>query len=244
MNIADRYRDGGRKFASWRDTHLRVSGAVVAALQYSFATDWAFIGKGLLTEGAGSSSPRVHGIRCDAHLTTSGPTDQWCNIEFLFLKAIGTAQKRIYIQTPYFLPTESLLRALQTAALSRVDVRVMIPRHSDSTMLTSASNSYISECLAAGIKIYFYDAGMLHSKMVLVDDDFCSVGSTNFDFRSFEHNFESNLFIYTPEFNEKMRHIFHADMEKCRQIRQPGWRRRPLHRKIIESIVRLLSPIL
>lgn len=244
MNIADRYRDGGRKFASWRDTHLRVSGAVVAALQYSFATDWAFIGKGLLTESAGSSSKRVSGIRCDAHLMTSGPTDQWCNIELLFLKAIGNAKKRIYIQTPYFLPTESLLRALQTAALSRVDVRVMIPRHSDSIMLTAASNSYISESLAAGVKIYMYDAGMLHSKMVLVDDDFCSIGSTNFDFRSFEHNFESNLFIYTPEFNEKMRHLFHADMEKCHQVRLPEWRKRPLPRKALESIVRLLSPIL
>lgn len=244
MNIADRYRDGGRKFAFWRDTHLRLTGPAVAAIQYSFATDWLFTGGTLLTETAGSTSPAVKGLRCDAQLVTSGPVNRWGNIELLFLRAIGSAKKRIYIQTPYFLPTESLLRALESAALARVDVRVMIPYRSDSAMLTHASRSYISESLAAGIKVYMYEAGMLHSKMVLVDDDFCSVGSTNFDFRSFEHNFESNLLVYGPEFCSKMSHIFQRDTAKCRRIKAAEWKRRPLGHKIIESIVRLLSPIL
>lgn len=244
MNIADRYRTGGKSFNSWRDTHLRLTGPAVAAIQYSFATDWAFIGGGLLTEGAGSTTPRVNGTRCDAQLVTSGPVNRWSNMEMLFLRAIGSARKRIYIQTPYFLPTESLLRALQTAALAKVDVRVMMPLKSDSVMLTNASRSYVSESLSAGIKIYFYTAGMLHSKMVLVDDEFCTIGSANFDFRSFEHNFESNLIVYGQEFCDKMSRIFHADIEKCHRVKLSEWRHRPFSQKVIQSIVRLLSPIL
>lgn len=244
MNIADRYIDGGKGFETWRDTHLRLTGPAVAAIQYSFATDWLFTGGSLLTEPAGAYSPAVKGMNCDVQLVTSGPVDRWCNIELLFLRAIGNAKKRIYIQTPYFLPTDSLLRALQTAAMSRVDVRIMMPKRSDSALLTHASRSYISESLAAGIKIYFYESGMLHSKTVLIDDDFCSVGSTNFDFRSFEHNFESNLLMYSKEFNEKMSSIFHHDITHCSRVRTPRWRRRPWGQRALESLVRLLSPIL
>ncbi|MCM1337928.1 MAG: cardiolipin synthase [Candidatus Amulumruptor caecigallinarius] len=244
MNIADRYRDGGKAFDSWRDTHLRLTGPAVASIQQSFSTDWMFTGGPLLTEPAGATTPRVSGVRCDAQLITSGPVDRWCNIELLFLRAIGNAKRRIYIQTPYFLPTDALLRALQAAAMARVDVRIMMPRRSDSVILTFASQSYVAESLAAGIKIYFYDAGMLHAKMLLVDDDFCSIGSTNFDFRSFEHNFESNLMVYSPEFNEKMARIFDADTSRSSRIRPSAWRRRPLTHRALQSIVRLLSPIL
>lgn len=130
---------------------------------------------------------------------TGGPTAQWPNLAFLFQQAIAGAKKRVYIQTPYFLPTEALLRGLQTAALSGVDVRVMIPVASDSKLLSQASSSYITESLQSGIKVYFYLSGMLHAKMVIVDDEFTSIGSTNFDFRSFEHNFEANIQIYSRQ---------------------------------------------
>lgn len=242
MNIADRYIDGGKKFARWRDTHLRVTGPAVAALQYSFAVDWNFMGHPLLEEEAGNVEP-LHGGAA-IQMITSGPTSRWSNVAFMMLKAIANAKKRVYLQTPYFLPTESLLRALQAAALSRVDVRVMIPFHSDSMILTNASRSYIQECLRAGIKIYLYDGGMLHSKMMIVDDDFSTVGSTNFDFRSFEHNFEGNFFIYSREINARLRADFLDDQRLCRRVRASEWRRRPLPQKIRESIVRLLAPIL
>ena len=126
----------------------------------------------------------------------------------LFLKAITNAKKNVYIQTPYFLPTESLVKALQTAALAKVDVRLMIPERSDSTVLRFASFSYITEMLRAGVKVYFYQPGILHSKTIIIDDELCSVGSTNFDFRSFEHNFEANAFIYDREVNSEMKRIF------------------------------------
>jgi cardiolipin synthase len=174
----------------------------------------------------------------------AGPTSQWSNIEFMFHKAISSAHKRIYLQTPYFLPTEALLTALQTAALAKVDVRVMIPRRSDSNMLRYASFSYIDECLQSGIKVYLYEDGMLHAKSLIIDDEVATVGSTNFDFRSFEHNFEANLFVYSKEFNQRMVDIFLSDMRHSTRIIAANWAKRKRAQKIYESVLRLLAPIL
>lgn len=244
MNIADRYIKG-TNYGNWRDTHLRIEGPAVNALQYAFAVDWSFMGQPLLDEQmpaprATSASLSTPGLQ----LLTSGPTSHWSNIAMVFHKAIANAHKRVYIQTPYFLPTESLLRSLQAVALAKVDVRLMIPARSDSAILTNASFSYVQECLRAGIKVYLYKAGMLHAKMVLVDDEFVSVGSSNFDFRSFEHNFECNLFIYSSEVNTRMADIFLADIEDSYRLSSATWRRRSAWQKSKESIVRLLSPIL
>lgn len=242
INIADRYIDGGRKFASWRDTHVRVEGAIVSALQFSFAIDWHFMGQELIDEDMSGQHEMPGNVT--AQLLTSGPTSQWSNISLMFHKAICNAKRRIYIQTPYFLPTDALLKGLVTAALAGVDVRILMPRHSDSRMIDNASASYITECLRAGIKIYFYEAGMLHSKLIIVDDDFVTIGSTNFDFRSFEHNFEGNLFFYSREFNEQMVNIYRNDLRNSTRILPEQWKRRPLYRRAVESMVRLLSPIL
>lgn len=250
MNIADRYVIGGRRGQpAWRDTHLRVTGPAVAALRYSFAVDWNFMGQPLDLDAPGCDTqaafaPREAALPASLQLVTSGPTDRWSNVELILLKAIGDARKRVWIQTPYFLPPEGMLRALQSAALARVDVRVMMPARSDSRILTFASRSYISECLRAGVKFYFYEPTMLHAKTVIVDDDFSSVGSANIDFRSFEHNFESMMMIYSPDVNSTLRAIFSSDMRSCRRIRLPLWRRRPLGEKIAESVMRLLSPVL
>ena len=159
-------------------------------------------------------------------------------------KAIANARRRVYIQTPYFLPTEALLKALQSAALAHVDVRIMVPEHSDSMMLTHASNSYISECLRAGIKIYQYKAGMLHSKTMIVDDEFVTIGSTNFDFRSFDYNFEANLFFYSAELNRQMLEVFRNDLSRSDRVLSDQWHKRPLPKRIAESVLRLLSPVL
>lgn len=243
MNVADRYVDGGKSFPLWRDTHLRIEGPAVGGLQYSFAVDWNFMGKPLIEDPADTAMTEPNGA-ADMQLLTSGPTSQWSNISFLFIKAIGNAKKRVFIQTPYFLPTEGILRSLQTAALAGVDVRIMMPLHSDSQMLDAASHSYILECLQAGIKIYFFTAGMLHSKTLLVDYEFASVGSTNLDFRSFEHNFESNIQVYSKEFNEELSALFMADIASSVRVSQSEWKKRPFVKKAGESIIRLLSPIL
>lgn len=244
MNIADRYIDGGKNFPMWRDLHLRVTGPGVAALQQSFAVDWNFMGQPLIEEEPGNACEGATEQEAAIQLLTGGPVNQWMNLTLMFHKAISTASKLVYLQTPYFLPTEGLLHALQVASLSKVDVRIMLPRRSDSDMLRWASFSYIQECLRAGIKVYLYDKGMLHSKAVIIDDEFATVGSTNFDFRSFEHNFEANLLVYSKEFNARMRAQFIEDQRDCIRVNAATWRKRPYLEKGLESVMRLFAPIL
>lgn len=242
MNVADRYLTGGKLFTTWRDLHLRIKGPAVGALQQSFAVDWNFMGQPLLEEKAGGEACSDQPV--GMQLVTGGPTAQWLNMTLLFQQAIASATKCVYIQTPYFLPSEGLLQALQGAALSKVDVRIMLPMKSDSDMLRWASNSYIHQCLCAGIKIYFFEKGMLHSKAIIVDDDFATIGSTNFDFRSFEHNFEANMLIYSREFNARMKEQFWRDQRDCHRVTSAEWRHRPRGEKALESVMRLFSPIL
>ena len=243
MNIADRYVTGG-KMGHWRDTHLRVKGDVVAAMQVSFAIDWNFMKRELIEESVPVVDPASISNPVGVQLVTGGPTSQWGNMAFVFQKAIENARKSIYIQTPYFLPSDSLLKALQVAALSKVDVRLMIPRKPDSFLLRYASYSYVKQCLDAGIKIYFYEPGMLHAKVVVIDDEFVTTGSTNFDFRSFEHNFEGNLLLYSKDFNQRMTRIMHDDMMRSTRISLRAWRRRSMWQKALESLTRLFGPLL
>lgn len=244
MNIANRYVVGDKKWSAWRDTHLRISGEAVAALQYSFAIDWNFTTRKLLTNPTMHYDTPPASNEYRIQMMSSGPTDRWKNISFVFFKAITLAKRQVYIQTPYFLPSESLLKALQSAALSGVDVRLMIPDRPDSLMLRLATGSYIKECLLSGIKIYLYEPTVMHAKVVIIDDDFVTTGSTNFDFRSFEHNFEFNALIYSKELNSKMKEIFDADLQQCTRVSMGKWKQRPLMQKALESIVRLISPIL
>ena len=245
MNVAERYVTGGG-FGKWRDSVARISGPCVAALQYHFAVDWKFMGHDLLCDPVGGEMRGIGGDVSNVTLQVlaSGPNDRWGNMLLLFYKAISTARRRVWLQTPYFLPSEALMKALESAALAGVDVRVMMPRRSDSRILTYASHSYVEECLVAGIKVYFYDAGMLHAKVLIVDDDFSTLGSTNFDFRSLEHNFEENLLMYSPETNAILARSFEDDAKESTRLKISDWNRRERKRKIQESVYRLLSPIL
>ncbi len=241
MNIADRYLK-----PTWRDTHLRFVGPAVTSLQYGFTIDWCFMGKPMIEESPQPDAwPKTNTQPTDAiQIVTGGPTGHWSHMSMAFTRAIGMATERVYIQTPYFLPNDSLLRVLQACALSRVDVRLMVPRRSDSRILTLASHSYIHECLQAGIKVYMYEGGMMHSKTLIIDREVATVGSTNFDFRSFEHNFEANAFVFSHDFNSRLAKTFTDDMAKSTRITAADWKRRPITQKIGESIMRLLSPIL
>lgn len=243
MNIADRYVRGMDDGSAWRDTHFRLRGDIVESLIYSFAVDWYFLKK----PGEHLQLDRYeHGLHndCAMQLVTSGPVDPWHNLSLCFLKAISSAKKSIFIQTPYFLPTDPLLNALEAAALAKVDVRVMMPAKSDSRLLQLASYSYVTRCLKAGIKVYLYTPGMLHAKAMTVDDSFATAGSTNFDFRSFENNFECNLLIYDHKVNSRLREIFFNDLKECRKLKYSEWKSRPLPQRMLESFVKLFAPIL
>ena len=244
MNIADRYAYGSEKDKTvWRDTHFRIKGQIIESLIYSFAIDWNFRKKEQYipeVEDINVSDNFNTGIQ----LTTGGPVSTWHNLSLMFLKAISSAKRIIWIQTPYFLPTDALLNALQAAALADIDVRIMMPEHTDSVLLHYASFSYITQCLESGIKVFLYKKGMLHAKAMIIDDNIVTAGSTNFDFRSFENNFECNLFIYDPVVNRKMREIFYKDMESCVKLKREEWKKRPITHRFMESLLRLVSPIL
>lgn len=244
MNIADRYIDGING-GVWRDTHIRIKGASVLGLLHSFHTDWAFMDLPHFDDGEDIAIfQNGKNTGAGVQILSSGPIGQWHNIALMFNKAIANAKKCIYIETPYFLPTEALLRALQSAALAKIDVRILIPRRPDSAMLKLASGSYIADCLRAGIKVYFYEAGMLHAKSIVIDDEFSTTGSTNFDFRSMEYNFECNAFIYSKEINNRMKEIFFDDIRQSTCVTISSWRKRPFVQKLKESCVRLMSPVL
>ena len=242
MNIADRYIEGN-KLGLWRDTHFRVTGPGVYGLQASFLLDWYVIsndlvnGKEYYPELQVSSDMKMQ-------IATSGPTSQWRTLMQAYIFCISNAKKYIYIQTPYFLPTDALNQALQMAALGGIDVRLMIPKRSDTRSAQMATFSYIDKMLKSGVKVYLYRKGFLHSKILLVDDALTSFGSSNFDFRSFEHNFEINAFAYQEDFSLKMKELFMQDINSCEEITYPEWRKRPLTRRLSESFMRLFAPLL
>ncbi|MDE5871671.1 MAG: cardiolipin synthase, partial [Muribaculaceae bacterium] len=242
-NIADRYVEVSPDGRIWRDTHLRIEGPVIESMMYSFAIDWNFLRPDTDVQPITVMKYDEPGD-VDMQLVTSGPIDKWNNLVLCFQQAIASARKRIYIQTPYFLPTDALLKALQGAALSGIDVRIMIPEKTDSVLLGYGSRSYIDDCLKAGVKIYLFTPGMLHAKTMMIDDDFVTTGSVNFDFRSFENNFEANLLIYSASVNRRMRDIFFRDLSSCRKLTLSSWRSRSRSSRIIESLVRLFAPIL
>ena len=153
-------------------------------------------------------------------------------------------RQEVYLYTNPLLPTEGLNQALQTAALGGVDVRLMLPKRSDTRSANMASHSFIDEMVKAGVKVYLYKPGFLHSKLVVSDDALTSIGSANMDFRSFEHNFEINAFVYQKEFALQMKRIFTHDMHHCERLIPSRWLKRPLKQRMAESFMRLFSPLL
>ena len=242
MNLAERYMRGF-SWGIWRDTHLLLEGKAVHGLQTAFLLDWYFVDRTLITSAR--YFPKVDACGTSlAQIVTAEPIGPWKEIMQGLVMAITGARKYFYIQTPYFLPTEAVLVAMQTAALAGVDVRLMLPYRADNRLTHLGSCSYLAEALRAGVKVYFYKKGFLHSKLMVSDDELSTVGSTNVDFRSFEHNFEVNAFIYDTETALQMREIFLQDQRECVQVFSKNWEKRPWHRKAAESIVRLLAPLL
>ena len=242
MNIALRYLKGV-PWGVWRDTHICLKGKAVYGIQTAFLTDWFAVDRTLLTSA--QYFPKMDSVGTSvAQIVTSDPVGEWHDIMLGLVKAISCAQRYIYVETPYFLPTEQVMAAFQTAALSGVDVRLMIPKKADAFITHKGTMSYLDELMKSGVKVYFYRAGFLHSKLWVADDEWASVGSTNLDFRSFEHNFEANAFFYDEKTVCTLKEIFLEDMKKCMTLSQKIWDKRSFKNKIVESVVRLLAPLL
>ena len=242
MNIAMRYLKGV-SWGEWRDTHIRIEGCAVYGLQVSFLTDWYAADHSLITSSQYYPEIPVCG-ESSVQIVTSNPIGGGASIMQGLLVAITNSRKYFYIQTPYLLPTEPILLALKTAALGGVDVRIMIPERADSRITHLATLSYLDELMECGVRIYRYKKGFLHSKLMVSDDTVSTVGSTNMDFRSFEHNFEVNAFMYDSGTALRMKEIFLADQKDAELLQLKEWRLRPWYQKVKESVIRLFAPLL
>lgn len=249
FNIGDQYLGRMRKFGYWRDTHIRVVGNVVAALQTRFLMDWNATVKNVPNAGPiryqDNYYPLVHGKgKTSIQIVSSGPDNDRQAIRRGYFKMINNARKYVYIQTPYLIPDDSIMDALEVAKQSGVDVRVMIPCMPDHPFVYRATEYYAKQLTEQGVKIYRYDKGFLHSKTVVVDDQISSVGSANLDFRSFKLNFEANAFLYGNSFAKKMKQIFEKDEQDCTLLDNEFFAKQSWWRKFKQYFSRLLSPIL
>lgn len=244
FNIGDEYLGKDPKFGYWRDTHIRIRGTAVHNLQTRFLLDW---------NQAAKQSVRFKDYfgdipnRCGevgVQIVSSGPDTEMEHIKNGYIKMISEAKRYIYIQTPYFIPDESVLEAIKIAASSGVDVRIMVPSIPDHPFVLWASQSYFGELLGVGVKIYRYLNGFLHAKTIVIDDKVATVGTANMDVRSFRLNFEVNAFLYDEKLALELAEAFRQDIRQSKEWTRAIYHTRPLIVRIKESLCRLLSPIL
>lgn len=243
LNFADRYRDGIPSIGIWRDTHLMVVGEAATSLQIVFLIDWYFVRQEVLLDKKYRPNFKVE-EHCLLQIVSSGADSDWASILQAYFSAITSAKQSIYLSSPYFMPNESILMALKTAAMSGIDVKILIPQKSDSIMTFYGTLSYIEELLEAGVKIYLYKKGFNHSKIMMVDDVISTVGTANMDIRSFEQNFEVNALIYDEAITMKLKERFITDLAQSDLIDLETWQKRSKFQKVKESLARVFTPLL
>ena len=238
LNFADRYKYGVKNIGIWRDTHLRIEGEGASLLQIVFLTDWYFVSQEVLLQKTRYITGYKVKERCLLQIAASGADSDWASIQQAYFAAISTAKDYVYISTP------SMLMALETAAMSGVDVRIMIPNKSDSFFSYWCTMSYVQELLEAGIKVYQYKKGFNHSKIMMIDDAISTVGTANMDTRSFEQNFEVNAILYNEKLTRELVEYFNNDLNDSVQLEYFEWLNRSRWEKILESFTRLFYPLL
>ena len=246
INIRNDHVGLDKKLKPWRDTHIRVEGAGVYALQNIFLDDWRYCKNDntplrLYLENGYFPSPSIKG-NATTQLVTSGPDSAVPQILEAYVKMITNAKKRVYIQTPYFIPDDVFISALRIAVKSGIDVRIMVPKIPDKKTVYLATLSYLKEVAELGIKIYLYN-GFLHSKTLLVDDNKLSIGTCNTDNRSFRLNFEDTVIIYSKELNKQHRDIFEDDIKHSQQVDLNYFKKKRWLTKILQAIMHLFSAI-
>ena len=245
INIGQEHLDGGKFFASWRDTHLRMEGEATRVLQGIFVTSWYNTTAERLNED--DYFPAPTGYEQDylpIQLTTSGPDSQWAAIRQLYFLMITSAEKHLYIQSPFFIPDDSIAEALKAAALAGIDVRLMCtPRGKVYQLPYWAANTYFAEMAEAGVRIYLYQQGYFHPKTVNVDSVVCSVGTANMDIRSFSINYEVNAVIYDEATAQKLEKDFLNDIKACTEFSFHEYEKRNVLLRLRDSVARMFSPL-
>lgn len=245
LNIGDEYLGRNKYFGNWRDTHLFMRGEAVRSLQLIFIQDWYYMtGRALLTPNYLSPEYIDNESLGGVQLMASGPDNQWEVIKNVFFSMMISAKKSIWIASPYFIPDDDIISALKVAALSGIDVRLLVPNRPDNRIVFYASRSYFPELLDADVKIYEYEEGFLHSKIVIVDEELASIGTSNMDMRSFHLNFEVNAFLYRTKSTETLVSDYKTDLNYAKEIDYKEFKKRSIFKRLFESTCRLLSPLL
>jgi len=243
LNIGDEYLSRDSKLGFWRDTHLKLEGEVVSTLQAIFINDWYYVTRKEISGECYFPKTNIS-QNIPIQILASGPDSKWKSILQSFFSSITLATHNIYIVTPYFIPDESLIMALKTAALSGLDVRIIVPGIPETRLTYLAMNSYFDELLEAGVRIFKYMKGTLHAKILIIDDRYASVGSANMDLRSFFLDFEISAFIYDSIIANHLKENFDMDLKDCREVIIEEFENRSMIERFKESIARLFSPLL
>ena len=245
LNIGDEYLGKHPSFGFWRDTHLEVRGEAVKSLQAIFLQDWYYMtGEFISDHDYFLAEPVIKPGNGAVQMISSSPDDEWEVIKHLFFSMIVSAKRSIWIASPYIIPDEDILSALKVAALSGIDVKLLFPNRPDKRIVFYASHSYFPELLQAGVQIYEYQLGFMHSKVIIVDHELASIGTANMDMRSFHLNFEVNAFLYKTESTVQLVRDFIEDLANAKKIEWETFKKRPIIRRVVESTSRLLSPLL
>jgi len=244
MNIGDEYIDGGTKFDYWRDTHIRLEGESVHMLQSIFLADWYNSG-GEKIESL-DYFPEINETyeNLPMQIVVSGPDSEWYSLEKLFLNIIMNANGFVYIQSPYFIPNSSLLNALETTALSGVEVNLMITGNPDKRIPFWVAQTYFESLLAAGVNIFLYNKGFLHSKIIIVDDTISTVGSCNMDIRSFHLDYEVNAVYYNRKKTAELTKQFIFDLQFCKKLTKKDNKKLNVFFRLRNSIFKIIAPVL
>jgi cardiolipin synthase len=243
INVADNYINPNKRGLFWRDTHIMLKGEVVYDLQLIFISDWFFVcGEKLKpNKNPDLSNLRTH-IPAAILASDSGNSDEI--ILNAFIGMISMAKKEILITTPYFIPTESILSILTIAARSGVEIKILLPEKPDLKTAYYAAYSYLINMLKTGVKVYFYTKGMMHTKTMVIDDDICTIGSANMDYRSFSLNAEVNTFIIDEAVTSQLKDAFEKDLQDAVEVSLEDLLKWPWYKKAISSFTRLIAPIL
>ena len=245
FNVGDEYLGIVKRYGPWRDTHLRVVGDAIDQMQIRFIKDWNFTtryGAVQLEQRYFPLREQTEGIRMQ--IVSSGPDTKWHNVHNGYFKMINEAEHHIYLTTPYFVPDDGIFEALRVAALSGLDVRILIPGNPDHFFVYWASMSYLGQLLEAGVRCYQYERGFIHSKSLCIDGKMSSVGTANMDIRSFDLNFEVNAFLYDAAFTRELEQDFLNDLKSSVEITREWYYRRRWWFKVKEAVARLISPML
>lgn len=244
INVGREYLGLAPEIGHWRDTHIRIEGPAVLGLQEVFATDWMGATGESIDADLWFPKPCADSEGCLVQTIASGPDSEWSPVEQIYVQSIALARERLWLVTPYFVPSSPLEMGLVNAALRGVDVRLLVPEKSDSRLLSLASEGYYEALLKAGVRIYLYQRGFLHAKTMVIDSWLGTIGSANLDMRSFRLNFELNAFVFDPAFCDSMAARFDHDLSSAHELTLAEVLDCSGVRKLGQRSAQLLSPLL